>query len=149
MDGIASRSAGGVAVARDFGAAMARMQVEDLFRIANSGEADGFEPEAMAAARAELALRNIAESDRHRIEAEVAVDQAERAGRASEPLSNRAWILSLLLGPFVILSTPVLVALIALGVAGYRRKLWEFYMAAIWGLIVYLILGWSALFLFH
>lgn len=94
------------------------MSDEDLVRIAQPGGQDAFLPDAVAAAQAELERRGVTEADVERIRDETAAERAQDAGRATEELSNGAWLGFLVLG----LLFPMWFVLFSFHAQGYKTK---------------------------
>ena len=124
----------------NFSATMGRLQVEDLVRIANSGESD-YAPDAIEAARAELARRDVPEAELAEVAGQAADDLEREAGKADLSLSNVQWALFVLIGPMLVV---MFAAAFILGARGYRRKSKEVLLAipigfVFWGMIAVLM----------
>ena len=100
----------------DFSERMKRAQDEELVNIVSS---DGFVPEAIEAARAELDRRNLNPDDLVRINAQVEEARHEEGGKAELPLSTAARIAFFSFGFFIFWSIAVAVLL---STRGYKRK---------------------------
>ena len=124
----------------EFSATMSRLQAEDLVRIVNAC-ADDYTPEAIEAAKVELARRNIPDEELREV-LEQAIDEVElEAGRADLSLSNAQWVIFVLLGPFLVV---MFAAAVILGMRGYRKKAKEVLLAiplgfVFWGMIAVLM----------
>lgn len=117
-------------------ARMMRLQDEDLVRIANSQDADGFEPDAIAAARAELQHRGLGEEAVGALYAEAEELVAHEEAQKDAPLSWPARIAFLLFG-FTFVG---LFLAIAQRHFGYPRKsadafAWTLYGLGFWVLV--------------
>jgi hypothetical protein len=100
----------------DFSERMRRVPDEELISILSS---DGFVPEAVEAARAELERRNLNPGDLVRMSAQVEEARHEEEGKAELPLSRAAKVAFFFFGFFVFWSIAVA---IVLSTRGYRRK---------------------------
>ena len=107
----------------------AGMADEDLIRIAEAG-GDDYEPDAIAAARHELATRNIEPDVAARISEEASRESRHNDGKADLPLSNGQWLLFLLIAGFLPFS---LGGASILGMRGYHRKSREAFVTILWG----------------
>ncbi len=104
---------------RDFRARMAGERVENLLAIAESTAEDGFEPEAIEAARTELARREIDPQDLSDLKENQKIISYEAHERSEIPLSNIAWIGFALTGPILLLTAPIALSFLA---QGYKKK---------------------------
>ncbi|MFM7402705.1 MAG: hypothetical protein ACKO1N_01150 [Erythrobacter sp.] len=115
---------------------MQRMQEEDLFRIANSSEADGFEPDFVAAAQAELQRRGLGAEEIDELAAQAEQLAADEEAQQYAPLSWPARIAFLVFG----ITTVGIFFAIAQRHFGYPRKsneafLWSAASFGFWGVI--------------
>jgi hypothetical protein len=105
---------------RRFTQTMQRFSDDELVEIASFGEKDGYLPQAVVAARNELAARNLSPTDSSTVVDCVETRRTRAAELASQPLSWPARIAFFILPIF---GWPIL-AFVAwsLGTRGYRQK---------------------------
>ncbi len=121
----------------DWAGRMARLPDEDLIEIVSSGDAGGFEPQVVAAATAELNQRQPDAVVAAGVRDAVQVREAKHEGRATEPLSNAAWVAFVLFGPFFLFTIPAIIMLVTLS---YYQKAkdagWAILLSFVfWGMI--------------
>jgi hypothetical protein len=121
----------------DWAGRMARLPDEDLIEIVSSDEGDGFEPEVVEAATAELSRRKPSAEVVAGVQDAVESKKTARGGRAREPLSNAAWVAFVLFGPFFLFTIP---AIIMLATMSYYQKAkdagWAILLSFVfWGMI--------------
>jgi len=117
-------------------ARMARLQDEDLVQIANGKDSDGFEPDFVEAAKAELRRRGLTDDAIGELTVQAEELAAFEEAQNDAPLSWPARIAFLLFG----FTTVGIFFAIAQRFLGYRRKSKEAFMWALagfgfWGLI--------------
>lgn len=120
-------------------ARMRRLQDEDLVQIANSEDADGFESDAIAAARAELQRRGLGEEAVGALHAQGEQRAAHEEAQKDAPLSWPARIAFMLFG-FTLIGLFFAVAQRHLG---YPRKSadafrWTLFGLGFWALVAVL-----------
>ncbi|WP_156313435.1 hypothetical protein [Erythrobacter sp. SG61-1L] len=98
---------------------MSSARLEDLVAIAESRPADGFELDVIAAARRELAAREVDSAVLSEVRRNHEGLQSEEDGRPKIALSHPAWIFFAAIGPVLILSIPLALSLLA---QGYKQK---------------------------
>jgi hypothetical protein len=124
----------------DYAARMAKLLPEQLAEIAFSGESDGFDTQAIMAAKRELESRNLDQGELERIEhqAEEYIDDKRHAKEAILPRSR--WILIALIAPFGIIFFAVFIYL-NYSSRGYKKKANESLKAAGLGYLFYFGIG--------
>lgn len=124
----------------DFEAKMAKMQNEQLVEIAFSSDKEGFDPEAIAAAKAEIEKRNLPIEEFSRLE-EQAVQQSEvQSNIPYEPLPRSRWILIAIFSPISLIFLLVFVYL-NYSSRGYKQKATDSLKATALGYACYIALG--------
>jgi hypothetical protein len=103
----------------DYAKTMARLQDEELFRIAQAEPHTEYEPEAIKAAQSEIDRRGISEEEKRAIGSQIAHEQDEEIRRPQAQLSNVEMVGFLFIGPLLLISIPLAVML---GAKGYPQK---------------------------
>lgn len=103
-------------MASQFADRMSRAPDEELIRIASSTESEGYQDEAIEAAKLELNQRGLDDGWIKEVELDAEADREREGRRAEIPLSNLAWAALVVVGPFCIWPAIVLSA------RGYRQK---------------------------
>lgn len=109
-------------------ARMQRLPLEELLAIADPLTEHDFEPEYVAAARAELAARGDDGADVEEAATHHARLREDAATKGDQPLSKIGWMFFLLIGPFLVLSVGGAVGLM---VMGYSRKSSDAFLAIV------------------
>ena len=115
---------------------------EQLFRIANCVEEDGYETAAIDAAKAEIDRRNLSAEVIADLKSEATVERVHEESRSHEPLSVSGWIGFGLFGGILVISILVIYSLFS---QGYTRKCHEAIYAIFAGLAFF---GFILMFLF-
>jgi hypothetical protein len=115
---------------------MARLPDEDLFAIASANEDEGYRHEAIEAAQAELASRNLDVDTLDRVQTRLDQERQHQETKSDIPLSNGGWVVFVISGVFVFWP---LVAAYVLNHRGYRRKSKE----ALWAIPLSIALWWA------
>jgi hypothetical protein len=118
-------------MAVDYAERMRSLRNEQLIEIAHALPADGFEPEAVHAARAALSDRALPEADIERLDEDLQETRRRIDAEPYEPLSKPAWAFFMLLG----LTNIGLIAILAMIVGGKRRKVEDAFTAILAGLV--------------
>jgi hypothetical protein len=124
----------------------ARMADEDLIEIVSAGDAGGFEPHVIAAARSELERRQPGADFVADVEVAVQDMQVSRRERATEPLSNAGWVAFILFGPVLIGTIAVVIIFFAIGQSQKGKDalgaiFWSFFLWAVLGAGLAFLLG--------
>ena len=125
----------------NFDRTMSRLPDEGVVRIAFSSEKDGYVPEAIDAAKAEVERRGLTQSEIFQTLVDVQEEREVGDPQLQEPLGNVAWLVFATFAPLLI----TFVVAIAFGILGYRRKCGQAFLAIWagfigWGIITIVLL---------
>ena len=119
---------------------MSRMQNEALAEIALSKEDDGFDPEAISAAKQEISRREIDPAELSRVELQAETANDLQRNRDQIPLPTNRWIAIAVLSPFSVFLASVFVYL-NYGSRGYGRKATDSLKATLIGIAFYALIS--------
>lgn len=122
----------------NFARTMARLPDEELLRIAFPGVGDEYQPEAIAAAQAEIKTRDITEDKISDIENHIKQIDEEKIAAAKEPLGFTGAFLSITFAPFTVIN---LIAIISLFAKGYKEEAFNVAAYIAMGLFGYIVLA--------
>lgn len=103
----------------DWAARMARLPDEDLIEIVSSSGAGGYEPHVVEEATKEIGRRSLSADSIAYLEEAAQGRQSVRDGRATEPLTNGAWVAFIIFGPILAVTLTIAIFFFAMG---QRRK---------------------------
>ncbi|MES2058118.1 MAG: hypothetical protein V4564_19435 [Pseudomonadota bacterium] len=121
---------------RDFSRTMGGLPDEGLIRIAYAQQDDGYLPEAISAAKAELDRRNVSSDEITQTMDVVEIERMSENDRDKMPLSNGQWLCFVIFGPLTVTMfvTPVFLF------RGETRKFKEAWLAIFTGYIAWAML---------